>query len=313
MSEQDAYFEVDHSKESKNGYSIVPNALLRNQELSPNCRWLIIYLSSNAPMWSIKARQLINHCKQFMGRDQVYAILNEAIQAGYILREEFYVNGLKRVKYTVSSDGRFKNTQDLEKRKSLSIYPLPENPDTERQDTENQDAKELPSSKNYQEEGNIAMPSARSPFLPSKRKKEKEPSEEIAPEVHLTKKQQDALLKNCDGEEAKRKACYEKLSKWKIGKGVTGGNDYMAMQNWVIGAVLEDLSKPKASDRSSKDREFAKRIGKSFPGHRDITVAENYIEFNFGPNNSPHIKFGDGGFEEQVTGCLRKMGLKLID
>jgi hypothetical protein len=129
-SENLASFQPSYQEDSQFKYTITPHDLIRNPFISPQCKCMIIYLSANAPNWRINAKQLISHYKEFMGRDQVYATINEAIEHGYMKREVKIIKGLKRITYHVSSDGRFK--------KSL---PLPEN-----QDTENQDNKE------YQEE-----------------------------------------------------------------------------------------------------------------------------------------------------------------
>jgi len=103
---------------------MVSRALIRDNSISPECRWLIIYLLANQDGWKICAREIINHCKGQISRDRVYAIINEAIAAGYIRREEEKVNGkFKSIRYFVS-----------ETPKPLSIYPLPELPDTEKRD-----------------------------------------------------------------------------------------------------------------------------------------------------------------------------------
>lgn len=93
-------------------YTIVPNKLIRDQTISPNCRWLIIYLISNKSNWTIKSRQICEHTKGFMGRDAIRKALNEAIEAGYIQRTVVLrktVKGcLKGYSYKVSSTPKFK-------------------------------------------------------------------------------------------------------------------------------------------------------------------------------------------------------------
>src|SRR5271165_5466915 len=98
----DTDFEIEEcSHEPPTPYTIVPNALIRDESISPACRWLIIYLISNTAGWKIKASQIINHLKGIpgYGRDNVYKILKEAIDAGYMMRQEWTVNNLKRFKY----------------------------------------------------------------------------------------------------------------------------------------------------------------------------------------------------------------------
>ena len=93
-------------------YTIVPNALIRDKSISPNCRWLIIYLISNKPGWTIKSRQIWEHTKGFAGRDKIRNILNEAIEAGYIQRKIILRDSpkgkLRGCSYTVASTPKFK-------------------------------------------------------------------------------------------------------------------------------------------------------------------------------------------------------------
>ena len=111
-------------------FTMVSNDLIR-ANLSPNCIWLIIYLLSNKPGWKINIRQIINHVKGFIGKEKLYKILNEALESGYMHRQEYKVNNLRRCKYFVSWTPKFK--------KSLRH---PEFQDTEDQHTENQYDKE---------------------------------------------------------------------------------------------------------------------------------------------------------------------------
>ena len=89
-------------------YTIVPNSLIRDANISPNCRWLIIFLLTNKPGWVIQSKQLANHTKGFIGRDAIRNILKEAIEAGYIKREDALRGNLRKCKYTVASSPKFK-------------------------------------------------------------------------------------------------------------------------------------------------------------------------------------------------------------
>ena len=123
-------------KDASFQYTIVPNALIRDKTISPNCRWLIIYLISNKAGWTIKSRQLWEHTKGFIGRDGIRKTLNEAIEAGYILRKmlsrDTPTGKIRGYSYTVASTPKFKKC-------------LPE-PDF--QGPENQGTKELLSLRN---------------------------------------------------------------------------------------------------------------------------------------------------------------------
>ena len=93
-------------------YTIVPNALIRDSSISPQCRWLIIFLISNKPGWTIKTRQIWEHTKGFIGRDGVRKCINEAIEAGYIQRNVILRPSAKgklaSYSYLVASSPKFK-------------------------------------------------------------------------------------------------------------------------------------------------------------------------------------------------------------
>ena len=97
--------------DSENPYTMVLNALIRDQTISPNCRWLLTYLLSNEKGWKIKPRQIMNHLEKFMKKDSVYKIINEAIEAGYMMREEVRKNGkFAGNKYFISEIPKFKKS-----------------------------------------------------------------------------------------------------------------------------------------------------------------------------------------------------------
>ena len=146
--------------------------------------------------------------------------------------------------------------------------------------------------------------------LPSRRKKIKQEKIEVAPGVWLTKTQKEDILRRLDNDAEKVAAAYDKLSKWKIKKSIVGGSDYSHLTGWVKRSVEEDLAKPKPVDRTECDKAIASQIEAKFPNHPDIVIGYNYIEFKRG-RETPHLKFGDHGFQEQVENNLRKLGLRL--
>ena len=91
-------------------YIICPSSLAREQEISPNCIALLIYLSSHAPNWRINIKQLCNHYKKYLGRDKIYSLIREAIEAGYMKREERLENNLRRTFYVLSVERKFKKS-----------------------------------------------------------------------------------------------------------------------------------------------------------------------------------------------------------
>ena len=128
------FYRCPHDRE--NPYAQISNNLIRDGSLSPNCRWLIIYLLSNKESFGIKIEKIIEHLRPTVGRDKFYKILNEGIDAGYIKRDVYKENNLTRVRYFVSEEPKFKESLD-----NTEIFlRLPENQDTEIQDPENTDA-----------------------------------------------------------------------------------------------------------------------------------------------------------------------------
>lgn len=114
--------------DEKNPYTMIRNDLIRDQSISPNCRWLLIYLlSNNEQVWTVKISQVAKHVKGFIGRDAVYRIVNEGIEAGYIQRFEYFEDNMKRYKYYISETPKFK--------KSLRCpeiqYPEPKYPENQ--------------------------------------------------------------------------------------------------------------------------------------------------------------------------------------
>lgn len=151
--------------------------------------------------------------------------------------------------------------------------------------------------------------------LPSSSKSRKripEEKKEMAPRVLVSKPQHEDLLLRANHDDKLLKSWYDRLSSWKIGKEIfNGANDYKAIITWVVDAVKEA---PKNNAQSKeqfveKNRDLAHKIKKIYPRENDIILGENYIEFDRGPNNRPHIKFSDNSFKDQVILNLTKMHL----
>lgn len=138
-----------------NNFTIVPNSLIRDISISPECRWLIIYLISNKPGWKIKTKQIWEHVKEFIGRDKVLKRFKEAIEAGYISRNEITrnVNGkfLRGFEYKVSSTPKFKKCL----RKPEIQDPEDQEPNS--QGSEFQGSKEILSLRKLSRENNTSL------------------------------------------------------------------------------------------------------------------------------------------------------------
>lgn len=86
-----------------NPYTMLNRDLIRDSSISPECRWLIIYLLSLPDNWRISVADLRKRHKKFMGRDKIRKLIKEAIDAGYMRKEEIRVGNLiGGIKYYVS-------------------------------------------------------------------------------------------------------------------------------------------------------------------------------------------------------------------
>ena len=95
--------------DEENPYAQISNELIRDKSLSPNARWLAIYLLSNKDNWQISVQQIITHLDPHMKRKKVYAIIDELIEAGYMKRQqEKDGKHFKRVTYYISERPKFK-------------------------------------------------------------------------------------------------------------------------------------------------------------------------------------------------------------
>lgn len=130
--------------DAENPYTMIQNSLIRDESISPNCRWMLCYLLSNKPGWKINVLQIYNHVKKFIGRGRVYSLVDEAIEAGYMKKEICKKNNLRNgCKYYVSEKPIFKkcfrhpdiqeaedplaDRKDVRKTKDKKDYPKKEN------------------------------------------------------------------------------------------------------------------------------------------------------------------------------------------
>lgn len=99
----------------QNPYTMISRDLIRDQSISPNCRWLLIYLLSNSDGWEIRFDQLLDHVNGFIGKQKLYKVIKEAVAAGYMKRDYNYEGNLRRgVIYYVSETPRFLNNNNTD-------------------------------------------------------------------------------------------------------------------------------------------------------------------------------------------------------
>lgn len=158
--------------EEEDHFTMVPNELLRNPNISPQCKWFISYLLSHRKGYEIKIPFIMQNQK--ISKDRIYSLVDEAIESGYLKRKDYLEKGRKRCKYFVSKTPRFK-----------IMFQLPEN-----QDPENQDAKEY-QLKEYYKVGDPDSPASSEASVEKHTKekaaqppKRKVPAEPASPAAH---------------------------------------------------------------------------------------------------------------------------------
>lgn len=281
-------FRIEHQK----NYVTISKLALENPRLSYKAKGLWAYCMSRPNDWEFHISHLQTVSKE--GEDAVYSAVKELINEGYcerIQKNEGRGKGGGRgsfdtVKYIIHEAPIKKN------------FTQPENPGAEDSDAENPALLNTDSSINNEKE-NKKEPS---PRAPSSCKKINIQKKEKAPHVLLSDEEHKSLILKT-GSEEKTQKCYEKLSEWKISHpNYRPSSDYLAILKWVVGAIKEEIIKP-------KDEDLVCIIKKEFPELiRDkITIGYNYIEFPWMYDG--HYKFGELGFSEKVFNALRKMGL----
>lgn len=296
--EEDHTFQrCPHDKE--NPYCMISRELIRDKSISPECRWLIIYLLANRDDWKIHMREIVNHCSGHVGRNRVYEVVNEAINSGYMRREEYLVNNMTRIRYFISESAKFKKS-----------FRHTENRDAETRDPENGHSKEKASSNKKQKKVSTpsAGASALSTFLHAKIKKMKPNfSKSITPDWYSNA---DKLLKVRSPDEIR------KVIDWAFEdpfwstviqstKSLFKSIDTIEMQ------MLKKKTGSSALDRFKENSRLADQMRKKFEGHPDIDFGRDYVVFKWGPNSQTPINFSDNGFQEQVINKLRKMCLPI--
>lgn len=157
-------FEATFSRcphDKQNPYVMISRALIRDKSLSPECRMLIIYLLTHTEGFTINTQEIMNHFKGHWGRNRIYELVTEAIEAGYLKREEIFEKNLKQgCRYFVSEFPKFKeclrNTENGETEDSID-----KNRRVDFREAENRHLNKEQSCKNKQEE-------TTTPFSPKK-------------------------------------------------------------------------------------------------------------------------------------------------
>lgn len=291
--------------DEKNPYVMINNNLIRNENLSPQCRWLLIYLLSNEEGWNISIQQLRNHLKKFAGRDKIYNMINEAIEAGYMELQEYLDGGLKRTRYVISETPKFKK-----------CLPHPENPDPAVPHPEASPIYKNNQSKNDQKKENISeLPfgCVASSFF----HKLKAANPKVG-KANLKKwgKELELLSKDGDGNTAEE---IEKAIDYVLATASKPSTNGFSWSTVIQSPTSLRKNFPKiwaemnliktVKNEPVKNKELANAIGKKFP-RNDIVTGPDYIEFINGMY-STHVKFEDKEFKQKCLSELNKRNLKI--
>lgn len=296
--------------DQKNPYVMINNNLIRDNTLSPECRWLLIYLLSNEEGWNVSVNQLQNHLNGFCGKGKIYKLLKEAISAGYMLLEEYLDGNLKRTRYIVSETPKFKK-----------CFPHPENRYAGSRCAEKQDAASLYSKKDHRNKNNQKKENmSEHPFgrvalyfyekLKEINPKVKKPNlDKWAQEMHRLAKEgnrEEDIVNAIDfvisthGHPSSNGFCWANIIL----------SPASLRSNFAkIWAQMGTKFEKKVSD-PRENKKFSDKLQKQFGNRSDIVFGYNYIEFING-QTSVKKTFSDRDFRELVMNELNKRKLKI--
>lgn len=231
-------------------------------------------LLSKPDDWSIYCTQLAS--ESGVSKDTIRRLMNQLIEVGYVHRIKCKDESGKYTKVEYHVFETKKSTEEIKK-----MFPECKNPSLDKSESGKTSTTDIDLKNDTDEKKDIAaIPSEGSSPLPSKKSKPpKDPKIEVAPEVWLTEKQESDLLERLQGDELKRKKCYDRLSSWKIGKGRTGGSDYLSIIKWVIGAVEEDTPPIPKKVEKEKEETFAFPEPTSHPVPKKERSKEEFLKF----------------------------------
>lgn len=152
-------------------------------------------------------------------------------------------------------------------------------------------------------------------------------------EVQTTDSQHKALLKKANESQELVQSWYEKLSEWKIGKGMEGGNDFLQICKWVINAVEKEKvtkkikpiesTSPYETPEAKANRVIAEKIIQVYNLRKEelerkvnIEIRDNaYIAFEYlsqeGLKQICMIQFYEKDFETIVKKRASNLGIKI--
>lgn len=93
-------------KEKQDGYTIIPNSIIKNEFLSIEAKGVLIYMISCPPNWIFNLKTLCRDLNE--RRTKIEHCLNQLIENGFIRRKVVRENGkIKYYTFDISKDGLF--------------------------------------------------------------------------------------------------------------------------------------------------------------------------------------------------------------
>lgn len=290
---EDATF-IRDDHDTEHPFTVISRALPRDRSISPDCRLLIIFLLTHDNKWVIKTSPLLKEFKSYWGKDKFYNVLNEAINAGYLQREEYFLNNLTRYRYRI-----FETPKNKELKKS---FRYPDFQDPGGPDPENPDAIRNSNSTN----------SLRSSVEKKKKQSADAPCalEAFGSFVKLSREDYDKFVSTYG--EAFVKDLIEQINDYLASSGKKPYKDFSAaMRQWIRRKDASGSGQPKRSDELQANADFAKTVKSAFSyvvrSKEEIYLGPDYIELGRDPSVD-HIDFKSKAFKERVISKLRKMG-----
>ena len=294
-------------KDEENPYSQINNALIRDASISPECRWLIIYLLSNKPGWKISIPQVIKHLSPHTGRDKVYLIVDEAIEAGYMQRVAITKGNLRNgVSYHLSERAKFKKS-----------FRHPGFQDTGVQDAENTDYKKTIDKNEHKERKEVAHPADGLDILFFQKMKAVNPKIK-EPNFKVWAKEF-RLMMDRDGHS---RDDIVKVIEYLVSTAQRPANNGFCWANVVLCArsLRKQFAKlwgemgtlrPIAAD-DKENAKIARIVTAKLAKRNDIQLGHNYIEFVSG-QKCVHAKFDDIRFKEILNKELQIRKLNIVE
>jgi phage replication O-like protein O len=223
--------------------------------------------------------------------------------------------GRQETWYTLQVENAEKTGKSIEDSNNYYQYPKDTGGGILKIPTKETLTKEIPSTSSLRSE--VAPPKGEATHPPSKkRKKIKEEAQEKTKDVWITPRQEIDLADRIKiDSRISLQMLYDRLSKWKISKSLTGGNDYRCITNWVIKAVIDDINDPHYvgqadQEQIAKNRRLAQKVHDSFGSREDIEVTGSSVIFRYGDKSDwQYVAITDHGFKEQILNNLRRKEL----